>query len=169
SDLMKESIKSVLWKFNMNRALYEYVDKFYVNSLKESDRIRSHNYKVLKEAVAEEKVVLQHWNEVNFIDFSVNIDQDEQITEGKEIQAKCQVWLGEIPAQFLKVEVFYLYDEEKTFETIPMELEQTTGNGSFYKCSFKLLGYGPQDINARVRPANKIVENLHPELIKWVN
>ncbi|MDD5454132.1 MAG: alpha-glucan family phosphorylase, partial [Candidatus Ratteibacteria bacterium] len=76
--IMKESIKSVLWKFNMYRALYEYVDKFYVNSLKESDRIRSHNYKVLKEAVAEEKVVLQHWNEVNFIDFSVNIDQDEQ-------------------------------------------------------------------------------------------
>lgn len=167
--MMKESIKSVLWKFNMNRAMNEYINKFYINLLKESMRICDNHYKALKESIGEEKAVLQHWDEINFINSSVNIEKNEQITEGKEVQAQCQVWLGQIPPQFLKIEVFYLYDKEKTFKIIPMKLKETNEGGSFYECSFKIEGYGPQDINIRVRPADKIVENLHPELIKWAD
>ncbi len=50
-----------------------------------------------------------------------------------------------------------------------MELKKKQDGEGHYTCSFKIEGYGPQNINVRIRPANKIVENLHPELIKWAD
>ena len=38
-----------------------------------------------------------------------------------------------------------------------------------YNCSFNLTGYGLQNMNVRVKPANETIENLHPEMIKWID
>ncbi len=88
--MMKESIKSVLWKFNMNRVVDEYVQKFYINLAKESDRIADNNYKILKEAMDEEKQVLHHWGNIKFTSSSTNIEKEGHLTEGKEVEAECQ-------------------------------------------------------------------------------
>ncbi len=167
--IMKESIKSVLWKFNMNRAVDEYVNKFYINLVKESDRIADNNYKILKEAMNEEKQVLQHWGNVRFTSFSTNTEKEEHLTEGKEVEATCQIQLGEIPNQLFKVEVFYLYNEDKNFRIIPMKFKTIREGQGQYTCSLKIEGYGQQNINVRIKPANSIVESLHPELIKWAD
>lgn len=167
--MMKESIQSVLWKFNMNRVVDEYVKKFYITLAKESDRISQDHYKILKEAMAEESKVFQHWGNINFKNFSMNIEKESHLTEGKKIEAECWIQLGETPPQLLRVEVFYLYNEDRNFKIIPMELKEKKNGEGHYTCSFKIDGYGPQNINARVRPANDIVGNLHPELIKWAD
>ena len=167
--MMKESIKSVLWKFNMNRVVDEYVQKFYINLAKESDRIANNNYKILKEAMDEEKQVLQHWGNIKFTSPSTNIEKEEHLTEGKELEVECQIQLGEIPHHLFKVEVFHLYNEDRDFQIIPMKLKTIQEGKGYYTCSLKIEGYGPQNINVRIKPANKIVENLHPELIKWAD
>ena len=38
-----------------------------------------------------------------------------------------------------------------------------------YACSFKVEGVGLQNINSRIKPANKIIQELYPELVKWAD
>ena len=70
-------------------------------------------------------------------------------------------------AKLFKVELFYIYDEEQRYKIMPMELSQTKGSTGHYKYTLKVEGYGSQSMNARLLSANAIVQDIHPELIKW--
>ena len=44
-----------------------------------------------------------------------------------------------------------------------------TNGITYYKHDLVIQGYGTQKINVRIKPADKIIQDIHPELIKWAD
>jgi hypothetical protein len=60
-----------------------------------------------------------------------------------------------------------MFDNGTEYKFIAMELQNSENTVAHYHCSFEIVGYGLQNINVRIKPANRILQDLHPELIKW--
>ena len=167
--MMKESLFSVCRHFNMNRVLSDYVKKSYLPAIKESALLSADNYKLLKQAIREEKEVLKYWDSAKIVSFSTNIEKKVRLTEAECVQAQCAVRFGEAAAELFKVELFYMYHENSSYRILPMKSTQTRDNTRYYEYLLRIEGQGRQKLNVRIRPANKIVQDMHPELIKWKN
>ncbi len=165
---MKDSIFSVCQDFNMNRMLCDYLRKAYIPSAKYSRRITENNNELLKKAMDEEAEVLAHWEEIRILSFSTNIEQKDHLTEGVSVDVECRVRFGKANREFFKVELFYMYDEERSYKVLEMDLVNTEKDVHRFRRALELEGFGAQSLNVRVRPANEIVQDIHAELIKWM-
>ena len=75
--------------------------------------------------------------------------------------------MADAPPELFSVELFYMLDNGNSFRIIPMQLQSIKSALAYYECSFEIERYGLQSINARIKPADETVQDLHPELIKW--
>jgi starch phosphorylase len=165
--MMKDSLFSACRHFNMNRVLCDYLQKCYLPSKQYSENISQDDYKSLKKAVQEEKDVLKNWDNIKIISFSTDIEKKGRLTKGELVSIHCSVQFAQTPAELFSVELFYMFDNNGRFKLIPMQLQNRKDALADYTCSFELEGYGLQNINVRIKPANRIVQDLHPELVKW--
>ncbi len=164
--MMKESLFYVCRNFNINRALDNYMNDFYIPCVKKSHLILKDNRKRLSQGMEAEKELIKHWEKVVLREFNTTIDRKERVLEGEIIEADCSVHIGDAPPELFKAELFYMFNSAK-FKVIPLELAEVADGVAKYKGSFKIESHGAQDINVRIKPADEIVETLHPELIKW--
>jgi len=165
--MMKESIYSVCRKFNMNRVLSGYLEKLYVPAKNRFERLSGNNFQPLKEATSQEQLLLEHWDDVEFVHFATNMDTKDQLSETDVLEVQCAVNLGRGPAELFSVELLYMLDNEGKFKIVPMQRQSQKGAVAYYGCSLAIEGYGLQSLNARIKPSNEVLQDLHPELIKW--
>jgi starch phosphorylase len=165
--MMKESTSSVCRKFNMNRVLMSYLKKFYLPVKKDFERFCENNFQYLRESVNQEQEVVNPWDNIKFTHFSTNIGKKEHLVEADHIEARCTINLADAPPELFSVELFYMLGNGNSFRIIPMHLQSRKSSLAYYECSFEIEGYGLQSINARIKPADETVQDLHPELIKW--
>jgi starch phosphorylase len=165
--MMKESIFTVCRKFNMNRVIMCYLDKLYIPSKNDFERLCEDNYRYLKEATEKEQDILKYWDGIKFTDFSTNVDKKDHLVEAERIEVHCTVDLNHAPAELFCAELFYMLDNDSRFKIIPMQPRYNENTLVHYECSFEIEGYGLQNINARIKPANETVQDLHPEWVKW--
>ncbi len=165
--MMKESVISVCRQFNMNRVLIEYSAKFYSPAVSQISRLSENNFRQLRDSVAREQEILKSWDAVKFTDFTTNLNKNRRLTEGDELSVESVVDLGKAETELFSVELFYKFDNLQSYKIVPLTLKDKKGNLARYEGSLTIEGYGLQDINVRVRPADKTVQNLHPELMKW--
>jgi hypothetical protein len=59
-------------------------------------------------------------------------------------------------------------NDSDEFKIIPMEPGEAHGSSRTYTCAFNIDGHGLLNMNARLRPADPVLQGLHPELIRWV-
>ena len=85
------------------------------------------------------------------------------------MEVQCGVRFGQARPELFDVELFYMYDNNKTYKILPMELASRQNGDVFYRHCLAIEGYGGQGLNVRIKPANAIVQDIHPELIKWKN
>lgn len=165
--MMKDSIFSVCQNFNMNRVLCDYLKKFYIPSREESKRLSGSGYELLKEAVKEEEMVLKDWAGIKVVSFSTDIGERDHLSENERVEVKCGVQLGEALQERFRVDLFYIYDKKGNHKILEMEPSGMKDGVTYYRHSLKIEGYGTQSLNVRIKPANDIVQDIHPELIKW--
>ncbi|MHC4574778.1 MAG: alpha-glucan family phosphorylase [Planctomycetota bacterium] len=165
--MMKESISSACRLFNMNRVLMCYLNKLYGPSKKHFERLCGDHFEHLKKSAQQEQEVLKYWDDIEIVEFSTNVDKEDHLVETDRIDAHCTISLDVAPAELFSVELFYIPQNSYNFRIIPMKLINTEAKLARYECSFEIEGYGLQRINARIRPANETVQDLHPELVKW--
>jgi len=60
-----------------------------------------------------------------------------------------------------------MYDQDSAYRILPMELIQRRGDVTYYKRTLEIERYGSQSLNVRIKPADMIVQDIHPELVKW--
>jgi len=164
--MMKASISSICRFVNMNRVLIDYQDKFYLPSVQTMARLSENNFGSLRGAVDQQRRVLACWDKITFTEFSTNAERKSHLVETDALEVTCAVDLGQERSELFCVELFYALGQDQ-FTLIPMHLKERSGNAAHYYCSFEIRGYGKQTLNARIRPADPIVQDLHPELIKW--
>jgi starch phosphorylase len=165
--MMKESISSVCRNFNMNRVLMSYVRKLYVPSKNYFEGLCRDNFQPLREAKEQEQQVLKYWSAIKITDLSTSVDREDHVVEADRIDVRCTVNLGGAAAELFCVELFYMPYNDDSFKVIPMKLQNTDRSLAYYQCTFETEGYGLQNMNVRIKPANETVQDLHPELIKW--
>jgi len=165
--MMKDSISSVCQDFNMNRMLCDYLEKSYIPAMKDSAHISDDNYQLLKQAAQKEKELSKHWDKIKITSFSTNTEKEDCLTEGGNVEVECGVQFDEASPELFRVELFYMYDQDSAYKILPMELTHRQGDITYYKHSLEVEGYGRQSLNVRIKPENAIVQDIHPELIKW--
>jgi len=165
--MMKESICSICQQFNMNRMLSGYADKLYVPSKKEFEKLSEDNFRHLKEAVDQARDILRYWGTIKFTAVAINADKKDRLVEGDKLQVNCTVDLGQAQPGLFSVELFYMLNNKSRFKVISMQLRDRQSSLAHYECSFVTEGYGLQNINVRIKPANQVVQDLHPELVRW--
>jgi len=151
----------------MDRVLSSYVKKFYVPAVKSEAHITADDYKVAKAASQEEAELARVWEAIRVFDCTTDIDKKEHIVEGQELEVRCAIALGQAKSETVMVELFYMYQDGHAFDILTMKLDKQQDGKAYYKTSFKIKGYGMQSFNVRVRPANEIVADCNPEMIKW--
>jgi glycogen phosphorylase len=166
-DMMKESIISACDNFNMNRVLVDYSMKFYSVATKEHELLHENNRQRLHEAIGREQEIFKGWNYITVKELTTNVDKKECVCEGDSLEAKCVVDLGHAPTELFAVELFHMPGNKQSYKIIPMQFKTRQGNIAHYECSAKIEGYGVQNISARIRPADVVVQDLHPEMVKW--
>jgi starch phosphorylase len=167
--MMKESIITICGRFNMNRVLTEYINKFYRTAVNNYDRLTADNFCQLKEASKRVQEILKYWDKLAFTDFATSLDKMERIAKGDTLQARAAVNLDRAPTELFTIELFYMFDNRKSCKVIPMKLTERDGSIAHYECSLSIEGYGLQSINVRLKPADPTIQGMHPELIKWRN
>lgn len=168
--MMKESIYSVCRKFNMNRVLLAYLQKLYLPAKLRFERLSGEDFRLLKEATgpgSAEASLLAHWDDVKFVQFSINVDAKDRLAEADSVQIQCAVDLAKTSAELFSVELLYMIDGGNRFKIIPMQQQSQKGTLTYYGCSLNIEGYGLQSLNARIKPSNEVLQDLYPELIKW--
>ena len=165
--MMKEAIFSVCQNFNTNRMLCDYLTRFYIPSKETSARISENDYKLLKQAIREEKEILKYWDNIEITSFSTNIEKKDHFTEADQVEIQCTVQFGGASPELFIVELFYMFDQESGYRILPMKSTQLQNGTMYYSHSLEIERYGPQSLNVRIKPANETVQDMHHELIKW--
>jgi len=165
--MMKESVYSVCSQFNMDRVLSSYVRKFYVPAVKSAAKIASDDFKAARTASQEETELVKCWDAIAIAECSCDADRRQHIVEGQELEVTCSLNLGQAKTEALTVELFYMFNQTREFSVIPMKLDKQQDGKAHYRTKFRISGYGLQSFNVRVRPANPLVADSNPELIKW--
>lgn len=165
--MMKDSLFSVCRDFNINRTLCDYLRKCYTPSMRDSTDLSKDDFQSLRSAAQEEKDCIKYWDNIKITSFSMDLVKKNHLTKGDVINAQCSVRFGPAPIELFTVELFYMLDNNNRFIIVPAQLQNKSDGSADFTCSFKIEDYGLQNINIRIKPANKIVQDLHPELVKW--
>ncbi|MCX5644078.1 MAG: alpha-glucan family phosphorylase [Phycisphaerae bacterium] len=165
--MMKESISSVCCRFNMNRVLADYIDKFYVPSRVAAKELSENNWGVLRQTIRSGQEILTNWDKIAITGFSTSVDARDIVTEGQRVEVACTVNLNGVPSDAIRVELFYLLREQNEHRIVPMQPKDAHKAAGVFECSFVIAGRGQLSMNARVRPASPILQDLYPDLTKW--
>ena len=165
--MMKHSIATACQGFNMNRVLAEYAEKFYVPAKRQIARLSADSYGPLRHALAAEAALLDHWDRVAIRDVSTTVDTKDRVCQGDQVQVRCLVDFNGAAAELFGIELFLRYGGKDDFHVLTMAPGEPEGHSSPYTCTFDIAEHGLLDMNARIRPADPVVQDSHPELVKW--
>lgn len=165
--MMKESISSVCCQFNMNRVLTDYVDRLYVPAKLAVETLSRDNYESVRQALAQGREVLSHWDKIAIGRFATSVDRKEVVTEGERVSVTCSVDLAGASPELFQVELFCAMQDQDTFQVVPMHAAGAGSQPAVYGCDLDIAGRGLASLNARIRPSAPIVQDLYPELVKW--
>ncbi len=166
-EMMRRSIGTACGDFNMTRVLAEYARKFYVPAKQQLAGLTANNRERLKKVLEGEQPILNYWDKVFIRDLSTTVDKKGRVSTGDRVEVRCVVDFGGLAHDLLRAELYLTRNDSDEFRIIPMEPGETHGLSRTYTCAFNLEGHGLLNMNARLRPADPVLQDLHPELIKW--
>jgi hypothetical protein len=63
--------------------------------------------------------------------------------------------------------LFYVLHEQGAHRVVPMQPLHAQKAPGVFGCTFEIAGRGQLSMNARIRPASPILQDLYPDLVKW--
>ena len=167
TEMMKESIYSVGCRFSMGRVFAEYIDKLYMPATTALDALTHENYASLRRALQTMQEVQKYWGQIAIGGLSTSVDKKEVVTEGERIKITCEVRLHEAPPELFTVELFCLLHDQNEDRVVPMRPRNMGTVSIVFECEFDMPGRGLFSMNARIKPALPILQDLYPEMVKW--
>jgi hypothetical protein len=111
--------------------------------------------------------LLANWDKIVVTGFSTSVDAGDVVTEGQRVEVTCKADLHGVPASLLVVELFYMLAEQNERKIVPMRPKSVPEAPGVFGCAFDIDGRGQLSMNARIRPASPILQDLYPDLVKW--
>ncbi|MCX8130384.1 MAG: alpha-glucan family phosphorylase [Clostridia bacterium] len=174
-NVMKESIKSLLYKYSTHRMVQDYTDKMYIPSIERVDKIVSANYEILKNLADWKLLMERNWSQVGIIaEKSMNQLKEQKSVSGDTISIGTAVNLGNIDPSSVKVELYYGYVGKNSIIENP-EIEEMKLDGKLdsstyrFSCNIKLVEGGEYGYTIRVVPHHSdLINKFDMGLIRWV-
>jgi Glucan phosphorylase len=175
---MKYAIYTACKHFSINRALLEYLQKFYVPSLNNLQVLSKNEFFYLKELAKKARLLKENWAKVNFVRSYDNI-VSEELFEETTVEFTAEVDLANIPPELITVELVCIKgleeevsassdeNRELDFTVFPFEFLGMEGSIAKYFLKYFIVGHGLRKIAIRLVPANELIRRSYPELIKW--
>ena len=166
---MKQSIKTIAGKFSTNRMVKDYTEKYYVNAIREYNKLAS-NYGAILDFKSWKDKIISNWNNVEFLD--INTTNLEYLKVGDEIEFNIKVKLAHLVPSDLSVQAVngFLDSDGKPHLLEFIELNPVSNDGDIYHYYAKVNSNraGKQGITFRILPKNEYL--INPEdlyLCKW--
>jgi len=167
ASMMKESIYSVGCRFNMGRVFAEYIDKLYLPAGSALTDLTRESYASLRRALQTTQELQRYWERITINNLATSVDKKDVVSEGERITVTCEVRLNGAPPGLLMVELFCVFHEQNERRVIPMRPRDNGAHPMVFECELEMAGRGLFSVNARIKPASPILQDLYPELVKW--
>jgi len=166
-EMMRRSIATACSGFNMNRVLADYTRQYYVPARQQLQKLSANDCEVLRKAFQGQDALLNNWDRVTIRDLSTTVDRKDRVCQGEKVEVRCMVDFHGAPADAFGVELYLSQNNVDEFTVIPMTGGEMQGHSRAYTCSFDIVEHGLLSMNVRLRPADPILRDSHPDLIKW--
>lgn len=167
---MKNCIKTLACEFSTMRMLRDYTRQFYLPALNRFDTFHENNAVAARELTIWKQNLISKWSQVGVL--SVSDDSGDDVHVGKRINVSVSISLGDIPADDVKVQLYYgttdSHDVIVKPHVLPLEMVQSDGSVHYYSGSYICEDSGTQGLTARILPYHEYMTNpLDMNLTTW--
>jgi starch phosphorylase len=170
--IMKNSMRTVNANFNTNRMAEEYVKRFYIPCLLNSERIKSDNYAGAHDLASWRSCMLERWAGVSIVGVTAAVDEARPM--GSRLPVTAQVQLSSIGPEDVLVEIYHgLLDDGNNIvggETTTMIPQGQSQDGMVvYKGEIPCRRSGQRGFTIRIVPRNEQfpLDRFETGLITW--
>lgn len=167
---MKSSMRALCPRFNANRMIREYAERFYIPAISDCDRL-STSRETLASYCAWKDHVRGNWNQVAIT--KVDAHDGGRVSVGQSVGVTAQVFLGTLSPRDVRVELYFgkldTDDQVKDATAIPLPEVHELGGGVFsFSGTTTRKRSGRYGYTVRVLPAHHAM--AHPwemRLVRW--
>ncbi|MGI6777622.1 MAG: alpha-glucan family phosphorylase [Acetivibrionales bacterium] len=172
--IMKESIKSLAYKFNTHRMVQDYTNQMYIPSMNRVEKIFSDNFELAIKLSEWHAYIEKAWPQIKIIaDMGLDRPKEQKAIAGERLELYTSVYLGAIDPSNVKVQLYYGAISEGGRIENPvikdMELTQNTDSNTYsYTASIQILDGGEYGYTFRVIPYHPdLIDPFEMALMKW--
>ncbi len=168
--MMKNTIRTCGAGFNAHRMVSDYINQYYMHSEKLYNELAVNDAANAKKLAEWRKNIHKNWQSLKVIE--VESLTKDVVYSGSSVAVKARVKLGEIPADSIRVEVYYgsLTQDDKIKEPkkIVMQKEEQLADITIFTAMIPCANGGRYGYTVRVLPSHKhLAMGTIPELMKW--
>lgn len=170
---MKDSMQGLCPRFNTNRMVKTYAEKFYLPAFRQSKILENRGMAELKDLSTWYRKIDRKWNQIKVLELSNNVST--ALAVGDEVEVQAVVRLGELKPVDVNVQLLIgrldangeLVEPKKYSMNSVEDLSSDTYKYSV-RVSFK--GSGNHGFTVRVLPDYRLLLNpFEPGLVTWAN
>ena len=178
--MMKNAIYIACKQFSINRALFEYAQKFYVPILKNLKLLTENNYALLHKLTKEKDILLENWENIKILNVYDNLTERE-LFEEDELEVTVEVELSNLSPDLIEVQILFInemycvlapgVEEEmqRQLKILPIPFKEYRDNKAIFNGAYPLYGHGLKQYSVRIVPKNIFIKKTYPDLVKWKN
>ncbi|MBI2993429.1 MAG: alpha-glucan family phosphorylase [Gammaproteobacteria bacterium] len=168
--MAKESMKSIIPRFNSERMVMDYINQFYIPSLQTSRRLRADNSAAALELAQWKKRVRASWPGVQLHSIG---DSKKAIRQGENLTVRVAVRLNGLQSQDLTVECLVgIATDHQDFKVTARHLLHAVGtqdHETIYECSFAPDLSGLVTYKLRAYPGHSLLSRrFEMGFMKWI-
>lgn len=170
---MKDSMQGLCPRFNTNRMVKTYAEKYYLPAFRQSKILENRGMAELKDLSIWYRKIDRKWNQIKVLELSNNVSNS--LAVGDEVEVQAVVMLGELKPVDVNVQLLIgrldasgELVEAKKYSMNP--IEDFDSGTHRYSVSVSFKGSGNHGFTVRVLPDYRLLLNpFEPGLVTWAN
>lgn len=174
-NIMKESIKSLVFQYSTHRMVQDYTTKMYLPQVERVEKSKSTNFEFIRNLADWKSNIEKNWPQVQIIaEKTMNQLKEQKLISGETVTITTSVSLGNIDPSSVKVQIFYgSVGKNNNIENpviADMKVDEKNDYGIYrYSADINLSEGGEYGYTFRVIPSNKdLINEFDMGLIRWV-
>ena len=168
--MMKNSMRTLVARFNAHRMLQDYINYFYLPSALNWERIEANHFEEIRAFAGWVKHLRENWGQMKVLE--KRVDSKRIISVGETLKIEVGLHLGPISPQDIAVDVYYgPIDSKADFldrDTITLRDFCQEGQQVVFRGEIPCQGVGRHGLRVRVLPHHSLLGNPYSlGLILW--
>ena len=154
----------------MKRMIDDYFEKFYNKLAKRHKLLSADNYKVAKEIAAWKENMVEHWDEIEVVYKSENL---QNLNVGDKVKIQVELDTKGLNDKGIGVELVAIrtstHNNDKLYEVEPLLLKKSEGSHLFFENVYQLDYAGGMKFGLRMYPQNELLPHrMDSCYVRWL-